>query len=189
MEMRCGDCGRAAPSVCAPLLLGCSPGRRSVGAGPAERRGRGQAEAEPVCPGPRPGGGAGPRGRAACGFHPGGAFWFLCRNGTVWAQLLRPPRCRAPTACANSPGDLGAHACHPAPPGRAVGAGGPAGAGLPCSRRSPGLGEAAPRFAPPFLRQQLVSNSARTPPPILLCCVCGGGCLGSSLRMLSVRTS
>lgn len=72
--------------------------------------------------------------------------------------------CWAPTACANSPGDLGAHACHPAPLGHAVGAGGPAGAGLPRSRRCPGLGEAAPRFAPPFLRQQLVSNSVRTPP-------------------------
>lgn len=78
------------PSLCAPLLLGCRPGRRSVGAGSAERRGRGRAEAEPVCPGPRLGGGAGPRGRAGFGFHPGGAFWFLCRNGTVWGQLLGP---------------------------------------------------------------------------------------------------
>lgn len=164
--MRCSDCGRAAPRLCAPLLLGCRPGRRSVGAGSAERRGKGERrqslsvldlgrEGEP---GPGDG-----RDLASIREE---------RSGSCAETAPFGASCWAPTACANSPGDLGAHACHPAPLGHAVGAGGPAGAGLPRSRRCPGRTPLRTALSQTAAGQQLCEEP---PPPSFSAASAEGG--------------
>lgn len=165
MEMRCSDCGRPPPASAPRSSWGAGRGvalwGRVLLSGGAEGERRQSLSVLDLGREGEPGPGDG-RDLASIREE---------RSGSCAETAPFGASCWAPTACANSPGDLGAHACHPAPLGHAVGAGGPAGAGLPRSRRCPGRTPLRTALSQTAAGQQLCED----PPPSFSAASAEGG--------------